>query len=91
MIVVPIAFVSDHVETLYEIDLEYGEVAKEHGVTGFTRAESLNSDDTFIAGMADLVSAHMASDKKCSVQLGLRCPGCINEKCGPAKEYFATV
>lgn len=28
MVVVPIAFVSDHVETLYEIDLEYGEVAK---------------------------------------------------------------
>lgn len=28
MIVVPVAFVSDHVETLYEIDLEYGELAK---------------------------------------------------------------
>ena len=30
---VPIAFTSDHVETLYEIDIEYGEEAKEAGIT----------------------------------------------------------
>ena len=30
---VPIAFTSDHIETLYEIDIEYGEEAKEAGIT----------------------------------------------------------
>ena len=49
------AFVRDHVETLYEIDIEYGELAKEVGVDGFRRAESLNDDPELIEAMADLV------------------------------------
>ncbi len=46
-IVVPIAFTSDHIETLYEIDIELQEEAEEHGIT-LKRAESLNDEPTFI-------------------------------------------
>ena len=53
------------------------------------RAESLNIDATFIDGMASLVKDHMLKGKNCSIQMSLRCPGCVNEKCGPAKEFFA--
>ncbi|KAJ3067226.1 ferrochelatase hem15 [Quaeritorhiza haematococci] len=89
LLVVPIAFVSDHVETLFEVDLEYGEVAKEAGVTGFKRAESLNDDPIFIEAMADLVKGHLKAGKATSVQMGLRCPGCTNETCGDTKAFFA--
>jgi ferrochelatase len=75
LLVVPIAFVSDHVETLFEIDIEYGDLAKECGVDGFKRVESLNDDPDFIGAMADLVSDHMTKGEPTSVQLALRCPG----------------
>jgi ferrochelatase len=75
LLAVPIAFVSDHVETLFEIDIEYGELAKESGVDGFKRVESLNDDPEFIRAMADLVGGHLEKGGCTSVQLGLRCPG----------------
>ncbi|KAF9411718.1 ferrochelatase hem15 [Podila epigama] len=58
-LLVPIAFTSDHIETLFELDLEYGEEAKEAGITGLTRAESLNADPVFIDAMADIIKTHL--------------------------------
>ncbi|KAG0343036.1 ferrochelatase hem15 [Podila humilis] len=58
-LLVPIAFTSDHVETLFELDLEYGEEAREAGITGLSRAESLNADPVFIDAMADIVKEHL--------------------------------
>ncbi|KAF9190439.1 ferrochelatase hem15 [Haplosporangium sp. Z 767] len=58
-LLVPIAFTSDHVETLFELDLEYGEEAREAGITGLTRAESLNADPVFVEAMADIVKVHL--------------------------------
>ncbi|KAJ3220126.1 hypothetical protein HK099_004460 [Clydaea vesicula] len=54
LLIVPIAFVSDHIETLFEIDLEYGEVAHKHGISGFKRAESMNDDPMFIKALGNL-------------------------------------
>ncbi len=53
--VVPISFVSDHVETLGEIDHEAREIAYELGITRFEMMEGLNNSPTFIAALADLV------------------------------------
>jgi ferrochelatase len=58
------------------------------------RAESLNDSPIFIRALADLVSTHLsdyAAGKigPTSTQMGLRCPGCTNEKCGRQKEFFA--
>ncbi|MEN8142732.1 MAG: ferrochelatase [Thermodesulfobacteriota bacterium] len=54
ILMVPISFVSDHVETLYEIDILYRDQAKELGVR-LERVESLNVQDRFIRGLEKLV------------------------------------
>jgi ferrochelatase len=56
LVVVPISFVSEHIETLEEIDLEYAEIAHEAGIANFLRVPALNTDSTFIHGLADLVT-----------------------------------
>jgi len=55
MLMVPLSFVSDHIETLYEIDIQYGEEAKALGIEHFRRSPSLNSSPLFIDCLADLV------------------------------------
>lgn len=55
LVVVPISFVSEHVETLEEIDMEYRELAEGCGITNWRRVPALNTDATFIKDMADLV------------------------------------
>jgi len=59
VLVIPISFVSDHVETLYEIDLLYGEQAKKLGFRTFARAESLNDDPLFLDALADVVEPRL--------------------------------
>lgn len=55
LLVVPLSFVSDHSETLYEIDILYRDLAAKVGITGFARMASLNDSPTFVAALADLV------------------------------------
>jgi ferrochelatase len=55
LLMVPLSFVSDHIETLYEIDIQYGEEAKALGIERFVRSESLNSSPLFLECLADLV------------------------------------
>ncbi len=55
VLVVPLSFVSDHIETLHEIDIEYREVAEHLGITNFRRMESLNDSPLFIRCLAELV------------------------------------
>ena len=55
LLIIPLSFVSDHIETLHEIDIEYREEAHRLGITDFRRMESLNSSATFISCLADLV------------------------------------
>jgi len=56
LVVVPISFVSEHIETLEEIDIEYRELALESGITNWRRSPALNTDATFIDDMADMVA-----------------------------------
>lgn len=56
LVVVPISFVSEHIETLEEIDIEYRELALESGITNWRRSPALNTDATFIEDMADMVA-----------------------------------
>ncbi|MFN0119506.1 MAG: ferrochelatase [Blastocatellia bacterium] len=64
LLVIPIAFVSDHIETLYELDIEYGAVARAAGITHYVRVPALNTRPDFIAAMADLVCARLATTTK---------------------------
>jgi ferrochelatase len=54
VLAIPISFVSDHIETLQEIDMGYRELALEAGIREFHRAPSLNVAPKFIAALADI-------------------------------------
>lgn len=54
LLVVPISFVSEHIETLQEIDIEYRELAEEAGINRFYRVPALDTDPTFIDDLANL-------------------------------------
>ncbi len=56
LVIVPIAFVSDHSETLVELDIEYQELASELGCKHYHRSESLNIDQTVIESLSAIVS-----------------------------------
>jgi ferrochelatase len=55
VLVVPIAFVSEHSETLVELDIDYKELAQRCGVPGYFRVPTQQIDPGFIAALADLV------------------------------------
>jgi len=55
------AFVADCLETLYEIEVEYDELFKEHGGEKVELITSLNENPTWIAALKDMV-AHKASE-----------------------------
>lgn len=55
LLVVPISFVSEHIETLQEIDMEYRELAEESGIENFHRTPALDTHPIFINDLADLV------------------------------------
>lgn len=58
---VPISFASEHIETLYEIDVEYREHAAKIGLTGFGRAPALGTEPAFVRCLADLVQTAIGS------------------------------
>ncbi len=55
LLVVPISFVSEHIETLQEIDMEYRELAESAGIHNFHRVPALNVHPVFIQALADMV------------------------------------
>ena len=85
LILIPIAFTSDHIETLYELDQE---VIHEAGHLGVKRAESLNGSPIFIQALADIAVAHLQSGESCSRSMGLRCQGCTSQRCLETKKFF---
>jgi ferrochelatase len=60
LLVVPISFVSEHIETLQEIDIEYREVAEEAGIHNFQRVPALNTHPIFIDALAEMVTSALA-------------------------------
>ena len=47
LVVVPLSFVSDHIETLYELDQLYAGLARRHGIEHYYRARAFNGDPEF--------------------------------------------
>jgi protoporphyrin/coproporphyrin ferrochelatase len=58
LLIVPIGFVCDHVEVLYDIDIAGSKIAAEHGAR-LERSDSLNSSPRFISALADLIAAEL--------------------------------
>jgi len=67
LLVVPISFVSEHIETLQEIDIEYREVAEESGIHNFDRVPALNSHPVFINDLAELIMESLGTTKMAAV------------------------
>ena len=61
VLVVPIAFTSDHIETLSELDREYGHLAEQVGITYYRRTPALNARPDFLDALADVVHRHLDS------------------------------
>ena len=57
VLAVPIAFVTDHVETLYEIDQLFGEEARRAGIAEFRRTPGLNDHPTFLRALVEIIEA----------------------------------
>jgi ferrochelatase len=89
VLVVPIAFTSDHIETLSEIDIEYAHLARSLGMTGFRRAPSLNARPEFLDALADIVARHLEADRPYSSQYTTRCAGCVNPVCRSVPRHLA--
>ena len=75
VLVVPVAFVSEHSETLVELDVEYAELAHAKGVPGYFRAPAANSQAAFIEALADLTRGALGRGPGlCSFVGGRTCP-----------------
>lgn len=75
ILVVPMAFVSEHSETLVEIEVEYRHLAKEAGVPYFVRVPTVGVHPAFIDGLARLVHQSAANPKPvCAQNGGQVCP-----------------
>jgi ferrochelatase len=80
VIVCPIAFVSEHVETLVELDIEYAELARHAGLPFYVRAAAPGAAPTFIDGLADLVERALAAPKALRSGVGPRiCPAACGQ------------
>ncbi|KAJ8704890.1 hypothetical protein PYW08_012210 [Mythimna loreyi] len=89
LLLVPIAFVNEHIETLHELDIEYCyDVAKEAGIKQIERAATPNAHPTFIEALADLVMKNLDQGHRVSKQFLTRCPHCVSPRCLQSKEFF---
>ena len=77
VVVSPLGFTSDHIETLHELDIEMMEDAEPFAYKKLHRAPSLNDHPLFIRALADIVGNSLdgAGPTK---NMGLRCPDCRN-------------
>jgi ferrochelatase len=59
VLVVPVSFVSDHIETLYELDRLFAGVARDAGIEDYRRSPALNTHPAFVDALAGLVDRHL--------------------------------
>lgn len=88
-ILVPIAFVNEHIETLHELDIEYcDELAKEVGVEEIRRAAAPNDHPLFINALSNIVADHLKSEQSVNPKFLMRCPMCTNNRCRESKKWY---
>jgi len=91
MILVPIAFTNEHIETLHEMDIEYAhDLGKEVGAN-IKRAASPNDHPLFIKGLAEIVSTHLQSQVAVTPQILMTCPLCDRPTCRETKKWLRTL
>jgi ferrochelatase len=73
LVVIPVAFVSEHVETLVELDIEYRHLAERSGVPVYRVVPTVGIESAFIAGLAALVRQAVGTGLRCGEGVRL-CP-----------------
>ena len=71
IVIVPVAFVSEHSETLVELDIEYKKLAEKNGCSFYKRVPALGTEENFIKGLAELV---LQKEGKGSFVSSVMCP-----------------
>ena len=71
IVIVPVAFVSEHSETLVELDIEYRKLAENNGCSFYKRIPALGIEESFIKGLTELVLKKETKDNFVST---LMCP-----------------
>lgn len=84
VLVAPIAFVSEHVETLVELDREYAELAHQSGCAPYLRVPALGVEPAFIEALADTVGRAMDRPSGAAPCGAWRCPAGLG-RCGATK------
>lgn len=78
VVIAPVAFVSEHSETLVELDIEYAHLAREAGVPDYRRVPAVGTHPMFIAALADLVMRALKAPGITNAADGRICPGTCN-------------
>jgi ferrochelatase len=84
IVIVPVAFVSEHSETLVELDIEYKKLANENGCSFYKRVPALGSEENFIKGLAELV---LKSQTRGNFVSSIMCPNKF-AKCPCLQNYL---
>tara|TARA_B110000438_G_scaffold166281_1_gene159073 strand:- start:335 stop:1351 length:1017 start_codon:yes stop_codon:yes gene_type:complete len=71
IVIVPVAFVSEHSETLVELDIEYKKLAEENGCSFYKRVPALGIEENFIRGLTELV---LQQEKRGNFVSSVMCP-----------------
>ena len=71
IVIVPVAFVSEHSETLVELDIEYKKLAEKNGCSFYKRVPALGIEEKFIKGLTELV---LQKEKKSNFVSAVTCP-----------------
>lgn len=88
LLAVPVSFVSEHIETLEEIDMEYKELALESGIVHWGRVPALNCTSSFITDMADAVIEALPSAMAITTTTNAGAEEADNDLLGYAVKFF---
>ena len=87
ILIVPIAFTTDHIETLDEIDIEFREYVEEAGKY-FGRVDCFNLDESFIDLCSKLVTEHIENEFRSSIRPC--CINCVGKDCEAMRKFFSS-
>ncbi|RZC41853.1 ferrochelatase, mitochondrial, partial [Asbolus verrucosus] len=91
-VIVPIAFVNEHIETLHELDIEYcKELAEKVGVEEIRRVPTPNDHPLFIEALTSIVNNHLQNKIAVGSKFLHRCPHCVNASCYHSKKWYSEV
>jgi protoporphyrin/coproporphyrin ferrochelatase len=78
VVVVPLGFVSDHIETLYDLDILYRSEAETLGIQRYWRVPAFNADPAFAAVLADILERSESADAQSSARRSISVPDSLS-------------